>query len=96
MFCNFLKEINNYKLLGLQPVALPCRFKIGVQNKRVNSTRHHTLFNKVDENYMISAANPHDFEGQFQKDYSSIDHQLQGVENETNHTGADVKILNNS
>jgi hypothetical protein len=49
----------------------------------------------VDENYMTLAANQHDFEGQFQKDYSAIDHQLQGGENETTHTGADVKILNN-
>ena len=81
--------------MGLQPVALPCRFKIGVQNKRVNSTRHHTLFNKVDENRMTSTANPHDFEGQFQRDCRAIDHQLQGAEHETNHTGADVKILNN-
>ena len=54
-----------------------------------------TLFNKVDENYMTLAVNRHDFEGQFQRDCSAIDHQLQGVENETNHTGADVKILNN-
>lgn len=45
---------------------------------------------------MTSAANPHDFEGQSQRDCRAIDHQLQGVENETNHTGVDVKILNNS
>lgn len=44
---------------------------------------------------MTLAVNRHDFEGQFQKDYSAIDHQLQGGENETNHTGTDVKILNN-
>ena len=44
---------------------------------------------------MTLAVNRHDFEGQFQKDYSATDHRLQGVENETNHTGADVKILNN-
>lgn len=45
---------------------------------------------------MTLAANQHDFEGQFQRDCRAIDHRLQGVENETNHTGADVKILNNS
>lgn len=45
---------------------------------------------------MTLAANTHDFEGQFQRDCRPIDHRLQGVENETNHTGADVKILNNS
>lgn len=44
---------------------------------------------------MTSAANRHDFEGQSQRDCRTIDHPLQGVENETNHTGADVKILNN-
>ena len=44
---------------------------------------------------MTLAANPHDFEGQFQRDCRAKDHRLQGVENETNHTGADVKILNN-
>ena len=44
---------------------------------------------------MISTANRHDFEGQSQRDCRAIDYQLQGVENETNHTGADVKILNN-
>lgn len=49
----------------------------------------------MDENYMTLAVNRHDFEGQFQKDYSATDHRLQGVENETNHTGEDVKILNN-
>ena len=45
---------------------------------------------------MISTANRHDFESQFQRDCRAIDHQLQGVENETNHAGVDVKILNNS
>ena len=45
---------------------------------------------------MTLAANLHDFEGQFQRDCRPIDHPLQGIENETNHTGADVKILNNS
>lgn len=45
---------------------------------------------------MTSTANRHDFEGQSQRDCRAIDYQLQGVENETNHTGADVKILNNS
>lgn len=45
---------------------------------------------------MISAANQHDFEGQSQRDCRAIDYQLQGVENETNHTGDNVKILNNS
>ena len=45
---------------------------------------------------MISTANPHDFEGQFQRDCKAIEHRLQGAEHETNHTGADVKILNNS
>ncbi len=44
---------------------------------------------------MTSTAYRHDFEGQSQRDCRSIDHQLQGVENETNHTGVDVKILNN-
>ena len=44
---------------------------------------------------MISTANRHDFEGQSQRDCRPTDHPLQGVENETNHTGADVKILNN-
>lgn len=44
---------------------------------------------------MTSTANQHDFEGQFQRDCRATDHPLQGVENETNHTGADVKILNN-
>ncbi|WP_304152570.1 hypothetical protein [Hoylesella buccalis] len=66
-------------------------------NDRKGAIHHvHTIFNKVDENYMTLAVNRHDFEGQFQKDYSATDHRLQGVENETNHTGADVKILNNS
>ena len=45
---------------------------------------------------MISTANRHDFEGQFQRDCRAIGHPLQDVENEANHTGADVKILNNS
>ena len=45
---------------------------------------------------MISTAYRHDFEGQFQRDCRPTDHRLQGVENETNHTVADVKILNNS
>lgn len=45
---------------------------------------------------MISAANPHDFEGQSQRDCRPTDHPLRGVENETNHIGADVKILNKS
>ena len=44
---------------------------------------------------MISTANPHDFEGQFQRDCKAIEHRLQGAEHETTHTGADVKILNN-
>lgn len=44
---------------------------------------------------MTSTANRHDFEGQFQRDCRPTDHRLQGIENETNHTGADVKILNN-
>ena len=44
---------------------------------------------------MTLAANLHDFEGQSQRDCGPIDYQLQGVENETNHTGAEVKILNN-
>lgn len=44
---------------------------------------------------MTLAANPHDFEGQSQRDCSATDQPLQGVENETNHTGVDVKILNN-
>lgn len=45
---------------------------------------------------MTSTANRHDFEGQFQRDCRAKDHRLQGVENETNHTGDNVKILNNS
>lgn len=45
---------------------------------------------------MTSTANQHDFEGQFQRDCRATDYPLQDVENETNHTGADVKILNNS
>ena len=45
---------------------------------------------------MTLAANTHDFEGQFQRDCRAIDHRLQGIENEANQTGADVKILNNS
>lgn len=44
---------------------------------------------------MISTAYRHDFEGQFQRDCRATDHPLQDVENETTHTGADVKILNN-
>lgn len=45
---------------------------------------------------MRSTANRHDFEGQFQRDCRAIDHRLQGIENEANQTGGDVKILNNS
>lgn len=44
---------------------------------------------------MISTANRHDFEGQFQRDCRAIGHPLQDVENEANQTEADVKILNN-
>ena len=44
---------------------------------------------------MISTANRHDFDGQYQRDCRAIDHPLQGVENATNHSGANVKILNN-
>ena len=44
---------------------------------------------------MISTANRHDFEGQFQRDCRPTDHRLQGIENETTHTEVDVKILNN-
>ena len=44
---------------------------------------------------MTLAANPHHFEGQSQRDCKATEHPLQGGENETTHTGADVKILNN-
>ncbi len=45
---------------------------------------------------MTSTANRHDFEGQSQRDCRAKDHRLQDVENETNHTGVDVKTLNKS